>query len=134
MTVQNLPTILDPPFWIFKNWIQYCNQRPQKLLTAEFQKDGMTFSKICPPYWIRHFEFWKSEFRSWSATWKTEEYRISCDSNNTFIFWPAFWIFRPVCACVAQLIRAVDGQSKDPGSNPGTVESVFSFTERFQIL
>ena len=26
-------------------------------------------------------------------------------------------------ACVAQLIRTVDRQSNDPGSNPGTVES-----------
>ena len=27
-------------------------------------------------------------------------------------------------ACVAQLVRAVDRQSDDPGSNPGPVESV----------
>ena len=37
-------------------------------------------------------------------------------------------------ACVAQLVRAVDRQSKDPGSNPGRVESVSFFTEKFQIL
>ena len=37
-------------------------------------------------------------------------------------------------ACVAQLVRDVDRQSKDPGSNPGTVESVSFSTERFQIL
>ena len=37
-------------------------------------------------------------------------------------------------ACVAQLIRAVDRQSKDPGSNPGTIESVSFSTERFQIF
>ena len=37
-------------------------------------------------------------------------------------------------ACVAQLVRAVDQQSKDPGSNPGIVESVFISTEIFQIL
>ena len=34
-------------------------------------------------------------------------------------------------ACVAQLVRAVDRQSKDLGSNPGTVKSVFFSTERF---
>ena len=34
-------------------------------------------------------------------------------------------------ACVAQLVRAVDRQSKDPGSNPGTVERVSLSTERF---
>ena len=37
-------------------------------------------------------------------------------------------------ACVAQLVRAVDRQLKDPGSNHGTVESVCFSTERFQIL
>ena len=37
-------------------------------------------------------------------------------------------------ACVAQLVRAVDRQSKDPGSNPGTVASVSFFTERFLII
>ena len=31
-------------------------------------------------------------------------------------------------------IRAGDWQSKDPGSNPGAVESISFFTERFQIL
>ena len=34
-------------------------------------------------------------------------------------------------ACVAQLNRAVDRQSKHPGSNPGTVKSVSFSTERF---
>ena len=37
-------------------------------------------------------------------------------------------------ACVVQLVRAVDRESKDPGSSPSTVESVSFFTERFQIL
>ena len=37
-------------------------------------------------------------------------------------------------ACVAQLVRAVGRQSKDPGSNPGTVESVSLSAERFKIL
>ena len=37
-------------------------------------------------------------------------------------------------ACVDQLVRAVDRQSKDPGSNPGTVESVSFSTERFNII
>ena len=36
--------------------------------------------------------------------------------------------------CVAQLVRAVDRQSKDSGLNPGTVEGVSFSTERFQIL
>ena len=35
---------------------------------------------------------------------------------------------------VAQLVRAVDWQSKDLGSYPGTVGCVSFFTERFQIL
>ena len=37
-------------------------------------------------------------------------------------------------ACVAQLIRAIERQSKDLGWNQGTVESVSFFTETFQIL
>ena len=39
-------------------------------------------------------------------------------------------------ACVAhnQLHRAVDRQSQDPGSNPGTFESVSFSTERFLII
>ena len=37
-------------------------------------------------------------------------------------------------ACVAQLVRAVDRQSKDPGSNPGIVKSVSFPAQRFQIL
>ena len=37
-------------------------------------------------------------------------------------------------ACVAQLVRAVDWQSKDPGSNPGIVESASFSTERFKII
>ena len=37
-------------------------------------------------------------------------------------------------ACIAQLVRAVDRQSKDPGSNPGTIKSVSFSTERFQIV
>ena len=37
-------------------------------------------------------------------------------------------------ACVAQLIRADDRQSKDQGSNPGTVKGVSFSTERFQIF
>ena len=37
-------------------------------------------------------------------------------------------------AYIAHLVRAVDRQSKDPGSNPGTVKCVSLFTERFQIL
>ena len=32
-------------------------------------------------------------------------------------------------ACVDQLVRAVDRQSKDPDSNPGTVESISFSTE-----
>ena len=32
---------------------------------------------------------------------------------------------------LSTLVRAVDWQSKDPGSNPGTVESVSFSTERF---
>ena len=34
-------------------------------------------------------------------------------------------------AYVAQLVRAVVRQLKNPGSNPGTVESVSFSTERF---
>ena len=37
-------------------------------------------------------------------------------------------------ASVAQLVRAVDWQLKDPGSNPGTVASVSFSKKRFQIL
>ena len=37
-------------------------------------------------------------------------------------------------ACTAQLVRAVDRQSKDPGSNPDTVESVSFSTESFKFL
>ena len=37
-------------------------------------------------------------------------------------------------ACLAQLVRTVDRRSKDPGLDPGTVESVSFSTERFQIL
>ena len=37
-------------------------------------------------------------------------------------------------ACVDQLVRAVDRQSKDPGSNPGTVESVSFSTKIFLII
>ena len=33
-------------------------------------------------------------------------------------------------ACVAWLVRPFDRQSKDPGSNPGTFESVSFSTER----
>ena len=33
--------------------------------------------------------------------------------------------------CVAQLLRAVDRQSEDLGSNPSAVENVFFSTERF---
>ena len=36
--------------------------------------------------------------------------------------------------CVAQLVRVSYRQWKDPGSNPGTVDSVSFSTERFQIL
>ena len=38
------------------------------------------------------------------------------------------------CLCIAQLVKAADPQSKDAGSNPGTVESVSFFTESFQII
>ena len=34
----------------------------------------------------------------------------------------------------SSVVRAVDRQSKDLGSNPNAVESVFFSTERFQIL
>ena len=37
-------------------------------------------------------------------------------------------------ACLAQLVKAVERQSKDPGSNPGTVENVSFFTVRFLII
>ena len=37
-------------------------------------------------------------------------------------------------ACVAQMVRAVDRQLKDPGSNPSTVDSVSFSTEIFLIL
>ena len=37
-------------------------------------------------------------------------------------------------ACVAQLVRIVDRQSKDPGSNPGTVQSVSLSIERFEFF
>ena len=37
-------------------------------------------------------------------------------------------------ACVAQLIRAIERQSKDLAWNQGTVESVSFFIETFQIL
>ena len=33
--------------------------------------------------------------------------------------------------CIAQLVRAVERQSKDPGSNPGRVKSVSFSTERY---
>ena len=36
-------------------------------------------------------------------------------------------------ACVAQLVRPVDRQSKDPGSNPGAVESLFFYRKIFNI-
>ena len=35
---------------------------------------------------------------------------------------------------VAQLVRAVNRQSKDPNSNPGTVERVYFSTEGFEFL
>ena len=37
-------------------------------------------------------------------------------------------------ACVTQLVRAVDRQSKDWGSNPGTVESVFFPRKDFKFF
>ena len=37
-------------------------------------------------------------------------------------------------ACVAQLVRAVDRQSEDPGSYPGTVEWVFFPQNDLKIL
>ena len=38
-----------------------------------------------------------------------------------------------VFRAIAQLVRAVNRSLNDPGSNPGTVESVSFSTERFQI-
>ena len=56
---------------------------------------------------------------------------INVDCTNQLSYTSAR---HPLLHRKAQLVRVVNRQSKDPGSNPGTVESVSFSTERFLIL
>ena len=54
---------MDSPFRILK--IQYQNwiQRPQKPKYHQFYQGSNIFDNFGPRYWIRFFEFWKSNIR-----------------------------------------------------------------------
>ena len=57
-----MSAILDPPLWQPKNTHQIRNQRLRKP-RAHFLLRLENFSKIRPPYWIRHFVFRKTDSR-----------------------------------------------------------------------
>ena len=58
-----MSAILDPPFWKMEIWCQIRNQRPQKPWSTKFHGNRWVAKILCPPYWVRHFEFRKSNVR-----------------------------------------------------------------------
>ena len=58
-----MSTILDPIFLIPKIRCQICNQWPQKPLSTKFHENRWVSKILCPPYWVRHFQFRKSDVK-----------------------------------------------------------------------
>ena len=56
-------TILDPPFWKMEIRCQIRNQRPQKPWSTKVHENRWVPKKLCSPYWVRHFEFRKSDVK-----------------------------------------------------------------------
>ena len=75
---------MDSPFWICKSEKRFVINNPKNLLYQFlFQKIGIC-SKFYPPYWIRHFEFFKS----------VRKFVISDPKNHYIpIFSPRKWNF-----------------------------------------
>ena len=58
-----MSAILDPPFWIPKIRCQIRIQQPLKLWSTKFHENRWVSKILCPPYWVRHFEFRKSDVK-----------------------------------------------------------------------
>ena len=58
-----MSSILGPPFWIPKIWCQIRNQQPQKPWSTKSHDNRWVSNILCPPYWVRHFEFRKSDIK-----------------------------------------------------------------------
>ena len=58
-----MSAILDPPFRKIEFRGPMRNQRPQKPSSTKFHENHWVSKILCPPYWVRHFEFWKSDFK-----------------------------------------------------------------------
>ena len=58
-----MSTILDPPFRKMEIRCQIRNQRPQKLWSTKLHENRSDSKILRPPYWIRHFEFRKSDVK-----------------------------------------------------------------------
>ena len=58
-----MSAILDPPFWKMGIRCQIRNHRPQKPWSTKFHENRSIYKILCPPYWVRHFEFRKSDVK-----------------------------------------------------------------------
>ena len=56
-----MSAILDPPFWKVEIRCQTRNQRSQKPWSTKVRENRWVSKILCPPYWVRHFEFRKSD-------------------------------------------------------------------------
>ena len=56
-------TILDLPFRKMEIRCQIRDQRPQKPWSTKFHENRWVSKILCPPYWVRHFEFRKSDVK-----------------------------------------------------------------------
>ena len=58
-----MSAILDPLYGILIIQFKICNQWPRKPLSSELCENRRVSKISCPPYWIRHFEKWKSDVK-----------------------------------------------------------------------
>ena len=58
-----MSAILGPPFWKIEIRCQIRNQWPQKPWSTKFHENRWVLKILCPPYWVRHFEFRKSDVK-----------------------------------------------------------------------
>ena len=58
-----MSAILDPPFWKMEIRCQICNQRLQQPRRKKFHESRWVSKILCPPYWVRHFEFRKTDVK-----------------------------------------------------------------------
>ena len=80
-----MSAILGPTFKKMEIRYQIRNQRPQKPWSTKLHENRWVSIILCSPYWVCHFEFWRSDVEfiiSDPKSFWVQSFAVSCSFQN----------------------------------------------------